>query len=87
MHPAVQSAIRSLVSEGKTPTVATVKSKLTAPVPMPVLIAALTAYKNNPEAIESIESSEESVEVNKQTQLDRIEAKLDKLLALLEERA
>ncbi|MCF2860323.1 hypothetical protein L1286_22845 [Pseudoalteromonas sp. SMS1] len=84
MHPAVQHAIRALISEGKTPTVATVKSKLTVPVPMPVLIAALTTYKNNPNAIDAPEPIETRDDVSNQTQLDRIEAKLDKLLSLLE---
>ncbi|KZN50206.1 hypothetical protein [Pseudoalteromonas luteoviolacea] len=86
MHPAVQKAIRILVSEGKTPTVATVKSKLTATVPMPVIIAALSAYKNAPDSIETEAPEQEQVEPEARSQLDRIEAKLDKLLAVLEER-
>ncbi|MBQ4814321.1 hypothetical protein J8M20_23355 [Pseudoalteromonas luteoviolacea] len=86
MHPAVQKAIRTLVSEGKTPTVATVKSKLTSSVPMPVIIAALTSYKNAPDSIEHDVPEQDASEPDALSQLDRIEAKLDKLLAILEER-
>ncbi|KZN65351.1 hypothetical protein [Pseudoalteromonas luteoviolacea] len=86
MHPAVQKAIRVLVSEGKTPTVATVKSKLTEAVPMPVIISALSAYKNAPDSIEAEVPEQKQSKPQAHSQLDRIEAKLDKLLAILEER-
>ncbi|WP_125716120.1 hypothetical protein [Pseudoalteromonas rubra] len=90
MHPAVLNAIAALVAQGKTPTVATTKAKLTEPVAMPLIIAGLTAYKNNPDLLSKLEQQTEQAaqpsEDKDQTQLDRIEAKLDKLLALLESR-
>ncbi|ESP91635.1 MULTISPECIES: hypothetical protein [Pseudoalteromonas] len=86
MHPAAQQAISTLLAEGKTPTVATVKAKLTEPLPMPVIIAALAAYKNNPDAITQSASISAPEPSEPKSQLDRIEAKLDRLLALLEEK-
>ncbi|MCF2908641.1 hypothetical protein L1285_09960 [Pseudoalteromonas sp. DL2-H2.2] len=90
MHPAVLNAIAALVAQGKTPTVATTKAKLAEPVAMPLIIAGLTAYKNNPDLLSTLEQQTEQAaqpsQDKDQTQLDRIEAKLDKLLALLESR-
>jgi hypothetical protein len=84
MHPAVQRAIASLVAEGKTPTVALTKARLREPVPMPMVIAGLSAYKNDPSIIQT-PIEENIVQNNEQTsQLDRIEQKLDRLLQLLE---
>lgn len=41
MEKDILSAIYQLLSQGKTPTVATVKSKMTSPVAMPIIIKAL----------------------------------------------
>lgn len=84
MHPVVASAIKKLVQSGKTPTVALTKSKLSQPVAMPEIIAAIAAYKQDPSCIEHLSETSAQPQVVSQTQLDRIEAKLDKLLALLE---
>lgn len=86
MNAIVFDAIKTLLDEGKTPTVALTKAKLTQPIPMPVIIAAVSQYKNNPESINNFinNASNDSPQTVKESQLDRIEAKLDKLLALLE---
>ncbi|MFY8297997.1 hypothetical protein AAEU28_04225 [Pseudoalteromonas sp. SS15] len=91
MHPAVHSAIAALVAENKTPTVALTKSKLSEPVPMPLVIAGLTAYKNDPNCINTQPAAAPKAKATEQSQLDRIEQKLDRieqkldrLLALLE---
>ncbi|CAH9063882.1 hypothetical protein PSECIP111951_02991 [Pseudoalteromonas holothuriae] len=85
MHPAVQKAIAELVSDGKVPSVALTKARLSDPVPMPLIIAGLTAYKNNPDIITFPLSSQPKQDAQQQqSQLDRIEHKLDKLLTLLE---
>jgi len=84
MHPAVHSAIAALVAENKTPTVALTKSKLSEPVPMPLVIAGLTAYKNDPNCINTQPVATPKAKGTEQSQLDRIEQKLDRLLALLE---
>jgi hypothetical protein len=84
MHPAVQAAIAALVAENKTPSVALTKSKLSEPVPMPLIIAGLTAYKNDPSCIDAKPAAAPKAKAAEQSQLDRIEQKLDRLLALLE---
>ena len=84
MHPIVASAIKKLVQSGKTPTVALTKSKLSQPVAMPEIIAAIAAYKQDPSCVEQLHEEPAEHQVATQTQLDRIEAKLDRLLALLE---
>ncbi|AUJ70711.1 MULTISPECIES: hypothetical protein [Pseudoalteromonas] len=84
MHPAVARAIKKLVDSGKTPTVALTKSKLTQSVAMPDVISGIAAYKQDPTCIEHYQEVEEVVKTSSQSQLDRIEAKLDKLIALLE---
>lgn len=85
MNAVVFDAIKTLLNEGKVPTVALTKGKLSQAVPMPVIIAAVSQYKNNPESINNlVKSDAPPPQGQQQSQLDRIEAKLDKLLLLLE---
>ncbi|MCF6436355.1 MULTISPECIES: hypothetical protein [Pseudoalteromonas] len=84
MHPAVQKAIADLVVEGKTPSVALTKARLNGSVPMPVIIAGLSAYKNNPDIVKQPLQPISEQDTPSQSQLDRIEQKLDRLLALME---
>ena len=87
MNAVVFDAIKVLLDEGKTPTVALTKSRLAQPVPMPVIIAAVSQYKNNPDSIHNLmKNPEQSIVEHKTSQLDRIEKKLDRLLALLEKK-
>ncbi|ASM49519.1 hypothetical protein PESP_a1397 [Pseudoalteromonas espejiana DSM 9414] len=87
MNAVVFDAIKVLLDEGKTPTVALTKSRLAQPVPMPVIIAAVSQYKNNPDSIHNLmKNPEQSTVEPKTSQLDRIEKKLDRLLALLEQK-
>ncbi len=88
MNAAVFDAIKVLLDEGKVPTVALTKSRLVKPVPMPVIIAAVSQYKNNPDSIYNFMKSQSQPDTadTKTTQLDRIEQKLDRLLALLAEK-
>lgn len=88
MNAVVFDAIKTLLDEGKTPTVALTKSKLAEPMPMPVIIAAVSQYKNNPDSIKNFinNPSNEKLSTPKESQLDRIEAKLDRLLVLLEKK-
>jgi hypothetical protein len=86
MNSVVFDAIQVLLDEGKTPTVALTKSRLAQPVPMPMIIAAVSQYKNNPDSINNFVKTAQQPENAelKASQLDRIERKLDQLLALLE---
>lgn len=88
MNSVVFDAIQVLLDEGKTPTVALTKSRLAQPVPMPMIIAAVSQYKNNPDSINNfVKTSQQPENAGlKASQLDRIEQKLDQLLALLEQK-
>jgi hypothetical protein len=88
MNSVVFDAIQVLLDEGKTPTVALTKSRLAQPVPMPMIIAAVSQYKNNPDSINNfVKTSQQPENADlKASQLDRIEQKLDQLLALLEQK-
>ncbi|MGF1732968.1 hypothetical protein [Photobacterium kasasachensis] len=44
---ALEQAIESLIAEGKEPSVALIKSRLAEPLPMPLIIKALQAWKKN----------------------------------------
>ncbi|MCW8331322.1 hypothetical protein MD588_21235 [Photobacterium sp. SDRW27] len=44
---ALEQAITSLVTEGKEPSVALIKARLADPLPIPVIIKALQAWKKN----------------------------------------
>lgn len=89
MQEFVIKAVQQLVAQGKTPTVALIKGKLCQPVAMPVIINVLNQYKKDPSSIilqdvDDITAAEPSINAEQQTQLDRIEAKLDRLLTMLE---
>ncbi len=43
----LEQAIQSLITEGKEPSVALIKSRLTTPLSMPLIIKALQAWKKN----------------------------------------
>ncbi|OUL58693.1 hypothetical protein B1199_08125 [Pseudoalteromonas ulvae] len=88
MQDVVIKAIKQLVSHKKTPTVALIKGKLMEPVPMPIIINVLNQYKKDPQSIiastDEVISEPEAPLLSTQSQLDRIEAKLDRLIQLLE---
>ncbi|MBE0363409.1 hypothetical protein PULV_a0842 [Pseudoalteromonas ulvae UL12] len=58
------------------------------PVPMPIIINVLNQYKKDPQSIiastDEVISEPEAPLLSTQSQLDRIEAKLDRLIQLLE---
>ncbi|WP_394227881.1 hypothetical protein [Pseudoalteromonas spongiae] len=87
MQDIVIATISKLLAANKQPNVALVKANLPQPVPMPIIIDVLARYKQNPSDFErqtqQVQQPEQTSSAS-QTQLDRIEAKLDKLLSLLE---
>lgn len=88
MQDIVTATISKLLATNKQPNVALVKANLSQPVPMPIIIDVLARYKQNPsdferQAQQRVQQPEQASNAS-QTQLDRIEAKLDKLLSLLE---
>ena len=88
MEDIVTAAIANLVAQNKQPSVALIKANVSKKVPMPVIIDVLSRYKQKPNEFEfsataDTPSSEQS-DLPDPTQLDRIEAKLDTLIALLQ---
>ncbi len=57
---ALEQAITSLIAEGKEPSVALIKARLTEPLPMPLIIKALQAWKKNAK-VPKIERTEPSI--------------------------
>ena len=49
-----------LANEGKKPTVALVKNKLSSPTPLPTIISALKSWKHDPEFIQDHKPTEQS---------------------------
>lgn len=45
--PQLEQTIQSLVNDGKEPSVALIKGRLTSPVPMPLIISALQRWKKS----------------------------------------
>ncbi|WP_028024357.1 DUF5320 domain-containing protein [Enterovibrio calviensis] len=65
--PILEQAIQSLLREGKDPSIALVKSRLSQPVPMPLIISALQRWKKSGkvpkiEVVTSEKSAEEKIE-------------------------
>lgn len=88
MEQFVIEAIKKILVQNKVPSVALIKGKLSQTVPMPIIISVLGRYKNDPDNFKVDEQEQKSQEPKKnesQTQLDRIESKLDLLLTLLQD--
>ena len=83
-----------LQQQGKTPSVALVKAKLSSPMAMPQIIQALQAWKQNPALGTDIPepqageapSAETDDLARLEAKVDELSAKLDTVLALLNER-
>ncbi|KXF81020.1 hypothetical protein [Enterovibrio coralii] len=60
--PLLENAISSLVNDGKEPTVALIKGRLTSPVPMPIIISALQRWKKSGTVpkVEKVEAQKDS---------------------------
>lgn len=83
----VRIIANKLKAEGKEPTTALIKARLAQPAALPAIISALQAWKAAPDL--PVEQEQEPVtqanqDSSEQSQLDRIEAKLDKIIHMLE---
>ena len=85
-----------LAAEGKQPSVALIKARLSAPVAMPVLLAVLGRWKAAPEQFPSSTASEDSPQspvdgpnevclTGIQQQLEQMQNQLDQMQQLLEQ--
>ncbi|PSW12603.1 hypothetical protein C9I98_22995 [Photobacterium sanctipauli] len=81
---ALEQAISSLTEEGKEPSVALIKSRLSQPLPMPLIIQALQAWKKNAK-VPKIEKCEPSATLEERVKsLEQQVADLTARLAQLE---
>ncbi|MBV7300060.1 hypothetical protein [Enterovibrio paralichthyis] len=77
----LQQAIDTLVAEQKTPSVALIKSRLSEPVPMPLIISALQRWKKNG-TVPKVELVEK--EKDAQQRIAELEAQVKALTARIE---
>lgn len=79
---ALEQAITSLIAEGKEPSVALIKSRLAEPLPMPVIIKALQAWKKNAK-VPKIEKSTPAL--SHEERIKQLEQQVATLTARLEQ--
>ncbi|PSW01682.1 hypothetical protein [Photobacterium lipolyticum] len=81
---ALEQVITSLIAEGKEPSVALIKARLADPLPMPVIIRALQAWKKNAK-VPNIQKTEPTLNTEARIkQLEQQVAELTIRLARLE---
>ncbi len=79
-------AIKTLVNENKEPTLALVKSRLTSRVPMPIVIDAIKAYKQNPDILKQLATPAETKQTEPKHSLEQRVTELETQLAQLVDR-
>ena len=80
----LENVISSLISEGKEPSVALIKSRLATPLPIPVIIKSLQAWKKNAK-VPTIEKQTKALTTEERiTQLEQQIITLSTRLAKLE---
>tara|TARA_Y100001956_G_scaffold76813_1_gene86449 strand:+ start:825 stop:1103 length:279 start_codon:yes stop_codon:yes gene_type:complete len=79
----LKDVLEKLHQEGKEPTVALVKARLSTPVPMPALITTIKSWKSS-QRVPKIEVAANVSEQDRLTQLEQQVADLTQRLALLE---
>lgn len=79
---ALEQAINSLVAEGKEPSVALIKSRLADPLPMPLIIKALQAWKKNAK-VPKIEKTEPTISMEERVK--QLEQQVATLTARIEQ--
>lgn len=79
---ALEQAIAALVAEGREPSVALIKSRLSRPLPMPLIIQALQAWKKNAR-VPNIEQT--PAPQNQEARIAQLEQQVAALTARLEQ--
>lgn len=80
----LKDVLEQLHQEGKEPTVALVKARLTRSVPMPALITTLKSWKSSQRVPKVEIAAEQSDKLDRISQLEQQVAELTQRLALLE---
>lgn len=76
-------AIKALVEENKEPTLALVKSRLTSRIPMPMVIDAIKAYKQNPNILKQVAAAPEPPKMQSKPSLEQRVTELETQVAQL----
>lgn len=80
----LKDVLEQLHQEGKEPTVALVKARLTRSVPMPALITTLKSWKSSQRVPKVEIAAEQSDKLDRISQLEQQVAELTQRLAILE---
>ena len=67
IYEQITQIANQLANEGKKPTVALVKAKLTTPTPMPTIISTLKNWQHDPKAVTQEAHTEETVTTTENT--------------------
>ncbi len=94
MHSEIYRIAYQLNAQGKNPSVALIRSRLSTPTSLPVIVQALQQWKLNPELGKDVKkdapeqpiATDETAPDNDkiQQQLNRLESKMDHIITLLE---
>jgi hypothetical protein len=95
MHSEIYRIAYQLNAEGKTPSVALIRARLSTPTSLPVIIQALQKWKLTPELGKEVGAAEESqsqttaceADSSIEQRLKVLEQKVDKILVLLQEKS
>lgn len=82
----LKEILEKLVSDGKTPTVAMVKARLSQPVPMPALISVIRSWKNNQNVPKVEIATQADSSIDKIQQLEQQVMDLTQRLIVLEKK-
>ena len=75
----LKAIFASLVAEGKEPSIALVKSRLSTPVPMPALITTMRSWKNQAK-VPKIEVAEPQQEQSNEQRIAALESQVTELI-------
>ncbi|MDG3088878.1 hypothetical protein P7F88_23555 [Vibrio hannami] len=78
----IEKVLQELANQNKQPTVALVKARLTTPVPMPAIIAAIKSWKNS-SRIPKIEVAAKTDKTSEQ-RIEELEVQVQQLLSRIE---
>jgi len=82
----LESVLNTLQQQGKEPTVAIVKSRLSTSVPLPALITAIKSWKNANQVPKIEVAAKSATEADRVTQLEQTVEQLLKRVELLEQK-
>ncbi|MFV0575515.1 MAG: hypothetical protein ACK5NC_08935 [Vibrio sp.] len=80
----LQRILTALAEEGKEPSVALVKARLSSPVPMPALITTIKAWKSS-NKVPKVEIAKQEETLTPEQRIEQLESQVKALTARLEQ--